>query len=173
MGFSQLWFLTAQTELKLTLDSELELSLLQLVQGGGRAGVDTRVLRLQRADAQRPVWTLCVPETQQDSAFSSSASGATARGCFSCFSHSQEQKSADVRWPDTWSRWGSVRLSSTECWRTEALTEGQSYREVWQFVRIALPAERSSIARCWNWQSSQEKEADISHKESSGVWWCQ
>lgn len=37
---------------ELTLDSELQLSLLQLLLTGGHARVDTRVIRLQRADDQ-------------------------------------------------------------------------------------------------------------------------
>lgn len=41
--------------IKVTLDSELQLSLLQLLLGGGRTCVDAGVLRPQRADDQGAV----------------------------------------------------------------------------------------------------------------------
>lgn len=59
----------------------------------------------------------------------------------------------------TWSRWGSVRLSSTECWQTEEPTEGRSYREVSPFVPTAFPAKTNPIARYWTWEKQKDDES--------------
>lgn len=55
----------------------------------------------------------------------------------------------------TWSYWGSVHLSSTEYWQTEALREGQFCRAVQQFVLLAFPAEMSLTDRYWTWQKNR------------------
>lgn len=59
----------------------------------------------------------------------------------------------------TWSRWGSVRLSSTECWQTEEPTEGRSYREVSPFVPTAFPAKTNPIARYWTWEKQKDDDS--------------
>lgn len=50
--------------IKLTLDSELQLSLLQLLLVGGCTCVDTGVIRLQRADDEGAIWMLSKPAAQ-------------------------------------------------------------------------------------------------------------
>ena len=107
--------------IEVTLDFELQLSLLQLLQTGGRARVDPGVIRLQAAGDQRAIGLLGKPTTQSQSEPPRPRAHLEQ---LDQTAHTHEYQSLHMfRWVIHWVNWEKVDKYEFESLRIKTATE--------------------------------------------------